>query len=489
MNLNNQQQQIQDFTDAFSSVIKKYAIDPLAIATNIQPDQDFTIPLTSQNDSQVLTHSGYNAQINQIDNFNIPFAVTSFDFMCSVYSDSSNFYLEILDMNYKDITCFKRHFKKSDINRTSLFGIICALHQIQKVQAKCSILFVLSNENVANSLIRIQKCDINGINNIDLLVPILQFKQLEFSYRFKYCDQFDSRFKTRIQLKIIRFCDIYYDLGFKQAHKLESKNEIVDLENENPATENIEQVQQIEEQQENDIQPQKAVDQPENNSQSNQNQIEMMSDQSGSYQKPQSQNIVQNSQLSQLTTSQPIVKYARNPIERKMIRMKRIIRSWHKNVYNRMLMLEEVDAKIEGKVEVYDQIQPTAPQYTQPEFNNEPNNIKEEEFIQFNVNIPDQLQQDQENQSEPINKQESDQPNIDSSSEIGSEEEEEQNNYEYSSEKEIEEEVVNISSVIEISDEPLLTKVFDFKNINSEDSKTIRRILMEMDVQFVLRRE
>ncbi|CAL6032089.1 Hypothetical_protein [Hexamita inflata] len=483
MNLNNQQQ-MKDYTDAFSSVIKEYVIDPLAIATNIQPDQDFTIPLTSQNDSQVLTASDYNAQINKIRDFNIPFATTSFDFMCSVYSDSSNFYLEILDMNYKDITCFKRHFKKSDINRTTLFGIICALHKIPKTQAKCSILFVLSNENVANSLLRIQKCDINGINNIDLLVPILQFKQYQFGYRFKYCDRFDSRFKTRIQLKFPRFCHIYYDLGFKQAHKLESKNEIVDLESEKSATENTEQVQQIEEEQEIDVQPQKAANQPENNSQSNQNQIEILSNQSGSFQKPQSQNIVQNSQLSQLTTSQPIVKYARNPTEWKMIRMKRIIRSWHKNVYNRMLMLEQVDTKIEDKVEVYDKIQPIAEQYIQPEYNNEPNNIKEEEFIQFNANIPDQLKQDQENQLES-SKQESDQQNtIDSSSEI-----EEQNNYEHSSEKEIEEEVVNISSVIEISDEPLLTKVFDFKNINFEESKTIRRILMEMDVQFVLRRE
>ncbi|CAL6093101.1 Hypothetical_protein [Hexamita inflata] len=197
---------------------------------------NFKCPLSSQSNDQFIKRK-YDqfklkqSQINQIQyNF-------TFDYKCQIVSDEAGFYLELLNCGENTIQCFQRRFHKSNIYRTTLFGILCAL---QYIEPGCLIKFILKNQYTAYFLKyfnNISTFENVMQNNIDLLEKIVQYNQIKFCFKVKI--NFEQRFTDRLELNKENKSLKYYDCGFSdnltidqnQNEQLVSSNQITSENN------------------------------------------------------------------------------------------------------------------------------------------------------------------------------------------------------------------------------------------------------------------
>ncbi|CAL6043515.1 Conserved_hypothetical protein [Hexamita inflata] len=138
----------------------------------------------------------------QFKRFKLDYVESDFDYTCQIISNSSAFYLELQTTQTGDIQCFYRAFHSSNENRTTLFGILCALKHIQ--DQNCSVQFLLQNNSVIRQFNFRIKNSSAKMPNMDLVMQILQHIN-KFSFKSK--KHFDERFFIRLSLKSNLFFD------------------------------------------------------------------------------------------------------------------------------------------------------------------------------------------------------------------------------------------------------------------------------------------
>ncbi|CAL6043543.1 Conserved_hypothetical protein [Hexamita inflata] len=186
-------------------------------STNIQLEKvtresnvqyNFMCPLTSYK-YQPYKPSQLDEQ--SLQTYSIIYTKSKFDYICQIVSDESGFYIELQNCQTNIITCYQRRFHRSNINRTTLLGILCALWHITP---NSSIKFMLQNLEVAMYL-KQYSCksadQMLKIRNRDIISKIVQYQDIQFCFRAH--SQFEDI--LYIRLKINKQCtkQKFYDLG------------------------------------------------------------------------------------------------------------------------------------------------------------------------------------------------------------------------------------------------------------------------------------
>ncbi|CAL6043417.1 Hypothetical_protein [Hexamita inflata] len=125
-----------------------------------------------------LKHCSKDYKVSGI--YKIKFTDYWFDYVCTIVSDDNGFYLEILNLKIEQVLCYKAKFSLSDVNRTTLYGIMRALQVVEPVS---SVLFRLQNQNVVEMLNKINgKSIYYMIQYRDIFDCILKYTKIFFKF-------------------------------------------------------------------------------------------------------------------------------------------------------------------------------------------------------------------------------------------------------------------------------------------------------------------
>ncbi|CAL6093099.1 Conserved_hypothetical protein [Hexamita inflata] len=169
---------------------------------------NFMCPLTSYK-YQLYKPSQLDEQ--SLQTYSIIYTKSKFDYICQIVSDDAGFYIELQNCATNIITCYQRRFHRSNINRTTLLGILCALWHIAP---NSSIKFMLQNLEVAVYL-KQYSCksadQMQQIKNQDIMSKIVQYQDIQFCFRAQ--SQFEDIFYIRLKINKSSTKQKFYDLG------------------------------------------------------------------------------------------------------------------------------------------------------------------------------------------------------------------------------------------------------------------------------------
>ncbi|CAL6031989.1 Hypothetical_protein [Hexamita inflata] len=130
-------------------------------------------------------------------------SVYQFDNVCTIVSDNSGYYLEVINLQSEETQCHQAKIQQSNKNRTCLFGILRAL---QTMKSNSSVMFKLNNRKIQSKFIHFRGQSIlNFLSdaNIDIIMAILnqatQIKKIKCNFCAIYTIQ--QRFLNRLQIQ------------------------------------------------------------------------------------------------------------------------------------------------------------------------------------------------------------------------------------------------------------------------------------------------
>ncbi|CAL6080081.1 Conserved_hypothetical protein [Hexamita inflata] len=179
---------------------------------------NFQCDLVSKDPSHTVSHYNYKQCSDSIRNHKMLFTNGPFDYVCSIVSDESGFYLEVLNIEAEEIQCYQARFHQSNKNRTTLFAILWAL---QIVDPTSSVIFRQTNRIIHDLMIeitlkKIPKANNYQIQDYDILMLIIKYTQVRFYFNCidGFQKPYQQRFNQRINININNEQSQYFDLGY-----------------------------------------------------------------------------------------------------------------------------------------------------------------------------------------------------------------------------------------------------------------------------------
>ncbi|CAL6043539.1 Ribonuclease_H superfamily [Hexamita inflata] len=175
----------QEFENQLNSSLSSHFSNDSVVALNENASN-----LNDKVSSEIITLDSFKYAYLQNNN-------QTFDYICRIFSNQISNYFEIQKTGSETVECYHGQYDPTTETRNTLFGIIRILKYINN---KCCILLQTNNHNAGQQMNKFQKNILNQSNkqiaNYDLLQQIFQYHGIQMYY--KQTHQFENEFVIKL---------------------------------------------------------------------------------------------------------------------------------------------------------------------------------------------------------------------------------------------------------------------------------------------------